>query len=166
MSKRVVVINGYAESGKDSFVELANQFVNLKNYSSVDEIKSFLYHIGWNGEKDNKTRNFICELKKMLTAYNDYPFKCLKKEYEAFKKDSTYVLLFFHIREPKEIERAVREFNAVTLLIKREKRNTYTNSGDAKVDNYEYDYVIENNGSIEELRRKVENFLHEIDLVE
>ena len=83
MSKRVVVINGYAESGKDSFVELAKQFVNLKNYSSVDEIKSFLYQIGWSGEKDNKTRDFICELKKMLTAYNDYPFKCLKKEYAA-----------------------------------------------------------------------------------
>ncbi|SET61420.1 nucleoside/nucleotide kinase family protein [[Clostridium] polysaccharolyticum] len=165
MEKRVVIINGYAESGKDSFVELAKEFVQLKNYSSVDEIKEFLYQIGWNGKKDNKTREFICELKRMLTAYNDYPFECLKKEYEAFKRDSTYVLLFLHIREPEEIKRAVREFKAVTLLIMREKRNIYTNSGDANVDNYKYDYVIENNGSKMELCSKVKKFLDEIGLL-
>lgn len=163
--KKVIIINGYAESGKDTFVKFVNQFVSVRNYSSVDEIKKLLIQVGWNGNKDDKSRSLICEMKKLLTAYNDYPFECLKREYEIFQKDSTNVLLFFHIREPQEIQRAVKEFQAKTLLVTRKVKREYENSSDREVDNYNYDYVVENNGSEAELIEKVELFLNSIGIV-
>ena len=54
-------------------------------------------------------------------------------------------LMFIHIREPEEIERAVDAFGAQTLLIKRANLdNIASNYSDANVDQYHYDFVIYN----------------------
>ena len=69
-------------------------------------------------------------------------------------------VLFLHIREPEEIKRAVKEFNAKTILIIRNSvRHITSNIGDKNVFDYEYDFVIENNGTIEELKKETEKFL-------
>ena len=53
--------------------------------------------------------------------------------------------MFIHIREPEEIERAVKAFGAKTLLVKREGLdNISSNYSDASVENYNYDFVIYN----------------------
>ena len=57
-----------------------------------------------------------------------------------------------------------KEFNAITLLIRRDAAESQKVSchSDKNVLNYEYDYVIENNGSLEELENKAYNFLKTI----
>ena len=57
----------------------------------------------------------------------------------------------------------VLEFNAKTLFIKRDDINKITsNYSDASVENYNYDYVI-NNTTLEELENKAKNFYNLIN---
>lgn len=52
-------------------------------------------------------------------------------------------MLFLHIREPEEIERAKNEFGAKTVLVKRDSiKHITSNMADGRVFNYEYDTAI------------------------
>ena len=72
--------------------------------------------------------------------------------------------MFFHVREPREIERCVKEFNAKTLLIRRPSDNNdkYGNHADDDVEKFDYDYIIENDAGLEELSVMAKNFVDEI----
>ena len=124
-------------------------------FASVKKIAKI---IGWNGEKDEKSRKFLSDLKKLTTEYNDMSFNSIKNTVEKFK-NSDSELLFIHIREPEEIMRASYEFNAYTLLIKRRGHNKITtNYSDASVENYDYDYIIENT-TLENLDKEAKDFV-------
>ena len=71
-------------------------------------------------------------------------FNSIKDAVSKFYSDDNEIM-FIHIREPEEIKRAVNSFNAKTLLIKRDGQEIIkTNYSDANVENYNYDYIIEN----------------------
>ena len=174
MKKHIYVINGSGGVGKDTFVELIKKCLQdrqlngvLINFSSVDDIKRIAYELGWDGGKSEKDRKFLSDLKYLATEYNDFPFNCMKKMVHSFKADEVSLVLFLHIREPKEIERAVAEFGCKTILIKRDRvKHITTNMADKNVFNYKYDFVIENNGTLDELRQKCNKFVEEIVLKE
>ena len=71
--------------------------------------------------------------------------------------------MFLHIREPEEITRAVKAFGAKTILVIRNtvKRIT-SNIADENVFNYNYDFIIDNNGTKEELNSKAKKFIQEV----
>lgn len=105
MKKKVIIINGTGGSGKDTFVEFCKEHVPVMNVSSVDVIKSAASVLGWDGKKDEKSRKFLSDLKKLAVEYNDSVFKYIKDEYDKFIHGREAVLMFIHIREPEEIER-------------------------------------------------------------
>ena len=161
MNKKVIIINGTGGSGKDTFVEFCIKYGKVVNFSSVDKVKEIARLVGWNEDKTENDRKFLCDLKKLTTEYNDMSFNSIKEAKEKFD-ESDNEILFIHIREPEEIERAVVAFNAKTLLVKRVGlANIESNSSDANVDNYSYDFVIENN-TLEELEQSAINFVCEI----
>ena len=159
MDKKIFIINGIATSGKDTFVELVSEFAPTKNISSVDKIKEIARLIGWDGEsKTEKDRKFLSDLKLLTSKYCDMPFQYMKEQVENFN-NSKDLCLFLHIREPEEIERAVKEFNAKTILVTRYSVDPITsNTSDANVNNYKYDYEIANNGTLEDFKRMAEYF--------
>ncbi len=158
MTKKVVIINGTGGSGKDTFVEFASKYANVYNFSSVDKVKEIAKDIGWTGTKTEKDRKFLHDLKMLTTEYNDMPFNSIKGAFENFK-NSDDEIMFIHIREPEGIERAAKEFNAETLLVRRENYDTITsNYADASVENYNYDFVI-NNSTLESLESEAKNFV-------
>lgn len=109
--------------------------------------------LGWNGEKDEKGRRLLSDLKDAATRYCDLPMK-LMRDYQEMLEDifPPVDILFFHIRESEEIDRAKKEFNAITLLVKRPDAEKVTsNHADKNVDDYSYDYTIYNNGTLAEL---------------
>ena len=159
MYKRVFIINGSGGCGKDTFVSLVSDISYTINFSSVDKVKEIATIIGWDGGKTEKDRKFLSDLKLLCTDYNDMPLNSMKDKYEEFL-DSHANFLFLHIREPEEIERAKRIFNAKTILIKRDSVEHITsNMADANVFNYSYDIVINNNEGIEELEDKAYSFV-------
>ena len=161
MQKEIIIINGTGGSGKDTFVELCSKYGKVKNFSSIDKVKEVAKVIGWTGTKTEKDRKFLSDLKRLTTEYNDMAFNSIKEEVEKFNKTEEEII-FIHIREPEEIERAKIAFNAKTLLVKRiGLKNIETNYSDANVDNYDYDYIIENT-TLEDLDKQAKEFINEI----
>lgn len=172
MNKKVYIINGSAGVGKDTFVGLISIHLNdiyrrlntVINFSSVDKVKEIAKEIGWNGKKTEKDRKFLSDLKVLTSDYCDMPFNSMKEKYDYFMSDECKsVVLFLHIREPEEVKRAKQEFNAETILIRRDSiKHVTSNMADKNVFNYKYDYVIDNDGTIEEFCQKAKEFVNNI----
>ena len=163
MEKQIIIINGTGGSGKDTFVEFCMKYEKVMNFSSIDKVKEIATMIGWKGTKTDKDRKFLSDLKKLTTEYNDMAFNSIIDAVCRFN-DSDNNILFIHIREPEEIKRAVDYFGAKTLLVKRTGLdNIETNSSDANVDNYPYDYTIQNN-TLEELDQTAEQFVKQFNV--
>lgn len=87
-------------------------------------------------------------------------FKAFLKDYDV---DDFNSIIFIHCREPKEIQKFVERKGAITLFITRPEINPIqTNDADANVCNYSYDYYISNDGTIDDLKEKAQEFLHKI----
>ena len=161
MNKNIIVINGTGGSGKDTFVEYVSKYAKVYNFSSVDKVKEIAKLIGWTGTKTDKDRKFLSDLKKLTTNYNDMSFVSIKEAINKFNTSDDEIM-FIHIREPEEIQRVVDNFSAKTLLIKREGLKIIdTNSSDANVENYKYDYTIINT-TLENLDKSALDFVQDL----
>lgn len=151
LSKKVFIINGSGGVGKDTFCEYIGHYAKVKVISSIDLVKDYASKMGWNGSKTPRDRKFLSDLKDLLTKYNDYPFRDICQKVLWFKEDDNE-FLFIHIREPEEIDRAKREFNAHTILMVNDNvKGIYSNHADARVLEYNYDIVIDNSGTLKDL---------------
>ncbi len=163
MNKKIIVINGSGGVGKDTFVEFCGEFANVKNISSVDKVKEAAQIlVNWNGEKDDKSRKLLVDLKQLSIDYNDYPMLYIKQEAEKFRENEEQKMMFVHIREISEIKKVKDLLNAKTLLITSTRvPKITTNQSDANVEQYEYDYYISNDGTLEELKEIAKQFVME-----
>ena len=165
MAKNIFIVNGSGGVGKDTFAELLDLFVDVEKISSVDFVKEVAKTCGWDGSsKGDKDRKFLSDLKIAMSEYNDLPFRrvraCVYK-FECLGTFKDHVLLI-DIREPEEIERAKKTFGAKTILIKNDRVAPITsNMADANVLNYNYDFVIENNGTLEEFEETIKKWAEE-----
>lgn len=163
IKKYIFITNGMARSGKDTFAEYINDFVPTLKYSSIDKVKDIAKQCGWDGTKDEKSRKFLSDLKVLTSQFNDMPFQAIKTVVEQFKEDKEKRILLIDIREPTEIEKVKKTFNAKTILIKRNSvKNITSNMADANVFNYKYDYIIENNGTLDEFYWTVYKFVKDV----
>lgn len=162
--KKVYVINGSGGVGKDTFVMSVLEHLNFRgvNISSITPIKQLASQIGWTGGKTEKDRKFLSDLKDLCTNYNDYPMQYLRGQCKPFLKDEIYKgckVMFMHIREPKEIQKAVDEFGAKTILVLNNNvKQIVSNHADDEVYSYRYDMVIDNSGSLEQLKESAKTF--------
>lgn len=160
MIKQIFITNGMARCGKDTFAKILNEFTPTLKYSSIDCVKNIARKCKWKGGKSEKDRKFLSDLKMLLSQYNDLPFSDVKEVVDFFLISNFYHnVLIIDIREPEEIERAKKEFGAKTILIKNDNVKSITsNPADAGVYNYNYDYIIENNGTLDEFKKKIKQF--------
>lgn len=157
--KKIFVINGRPRSGKDTFINFVSKYAKTKNFSSIDKIKELAFKIGWDGKKDYKGRWLLSELKRILSHYNDIPFKVSCEEIEKFL-NSDEEIMFVCIREPEEIEKIVKKYNAETIIVKRETDEVLSNDSDRYVEEYtNYTYQLENNEDLEKLETKAKSFV-------
>ncbi len=157
---KIYVINGSGGTGKDTFCEITAKYYKVRNVSSITPIVEIAKFAGWDGEKTDKARRLLARLKEVFTEYNDLSFNyCVKQANEFLKSDEQ--IMFVHIREPKEIERFKEKINCNTILVRRQSvtdGKVYGNSADDEVENYNYDYIIDNNGDLEQLENTVKSF--------
>lgn len=159
--KIIAVLNGKPTSGKDTFAKCCGEYVRTRHISSVGLVKQMALKIGWDGAKDDDGRLLLSNLKKTLYQYHDTIFKDLKcRIMDWYASDDE--LLFIDIREPDEIERAVKEFKAITVLVDRDVPDVDSNASDMDVLNYQYDYVVDNNGTMEDLSNTAYTFVESL----
>lgn len=155
--KEIVVINGSGGSGKSTFVSFVKKYSSVYEISSVERIKQAATLLGWNGEKTEKDRKFLSDLKFLTSAYNDLSFNIILDEIKNFL-ESNYEILFIHMREIEEIKRLKSMYDITTLLIKNNSiKPILSNEADKNVYNYNYDIVIENN-SLKQLEEEAKKF--------
>lgn len=172
---RVVIINGIGGAGKDQFVKFCQELLETDdlvnrclNVSTVDYVKEIAGYCGWNGEKDPASRKFLSDLKKAMTEWRDLPIMDVKGQLNRYSNICRWngvedTVAFVHCREPEEIARLVGELNAITLLIRRESAENVQqiNDSDNNVLNYSYDYIVQNEGTLEDLKASARMFLRD-----
>ena len=159
--KTVLIVNGKPRAGKDTFVELLSYMIPVYKYSIIEKVKCVALDCGWKGKKEERDRKFLYELKKLTDEYSDMSFVDVYERIEAFAKDEIKEVLFaVDIRDPEDIEMMKDLTGAFTVFIENENVPEITsNPADANVANYEYDFVIKNNGTMDDYKREVYNFL-------
>lgn len=167
----VICVNGYPESGKTLFEDYCCEFCDYSlKVSSIDYVKEVAKILGWDGEKTPETRKFLSDLKQVLISapWDDLPLKSINnvinrkvRELQGVKGD---LFVFCDVREPEELEKMKRVFGSTNILINRGLApGTYlSNSSDIQVLDYNYDYIIDNNGTKEELKESAELFINQI----
>ena len=155
MNKQVIIINGQGGVGKDTICDIVKKHYGTKIVSSIDAIKAIAIYGGWDGKKDLKGRKLLSDIKLAFSEYNNLPFKRMMHEINIFLTFRDEQILFIHVREPEEIKKLVSEYPRIkTLLItKGENPLDFGNMADDNVLNYNYDFVFENNGELENLER-------------
>lgn len=176
--KQVIIINGQGGCGKDTLMNAVAEKYNVVSISAIDKIKVAAETLGWNGSKDPKDRKFLADLKKLSDDYNGFTMTYIINKFILFIADikGHNDILFICIREPENIKIASNLINEVlkvkipgtsvaTLLIMRGEHKTYGNSSDDSVDNYDYDYMFDNNAPLEESKEKFISFIENNILV-
>lgn len=168
---KIFIVNGQGGCGKTTFEEAVASYA--RNYpnnkivgitSIIAPIKDVAKTFGYREDrKDEKDRKFLFELKKLLGEYNDYPYSQMKLWILYY----VYIgaeALFIDAREKEDIERLVNDYDAQTILIVRGPQKEYGNEADDKVfkDKVNYDYIINNDGSLSWLRDKAYKFYDEV----
>lgn len=175
----LIVINGHPEAGKDTFVKMFAEVAgedNVLNVSTIDYVKSIAIKCGWDGSKTPENRKFLSDLKDVLSQWGDVPYKQVMSSIDywlaARSVRMTHNLgadymwkaprgfIFIHCREPEEIKKFVERNDAITVFVKRPGNNQeiYNNHADANVEKYLYDYIINNNGTLEALSELAKDF--------
>ena len=133
------------------YVILSLNTLKQKKISSITPVLKIAKAGGWNGDKDDKSRKLLSDLKHLFTNYNDLSFHYLKSQTEEFLL-SDDKMLFIHMREPEEIGKYLKyatekQLTYKTLLIKRDpmEHKIYGNDADDMVDYYHYDTIYKNN---------------------
>lgn len=169
--RRTVIINGHANAGKDEIAKIAKKILDtpIYNISSITPVMEIAKLMGWDGKKDERSRELLSNLKDLWVEFNNGPINQLVKTVDEI--DDRYsppdpYLIFVHIREPEEIEKFKTNYpDTTTVLVKRDSIETYNNRADSFVNEYNYDYIIENNGTLVELEDSVKTLLKDLNIL-
>lgn len=158
--KQIIIINGLPQCGKDTFVKMCSKYAKVQNFSSIGFIKDVATYAGWNGIKDDKGRWLLSELKQTLTLYDDIPNKKVIEKIKEFK-NSNDEILFIHIREADEIRKVCNAYKeAQTLIVKRPSFvSMVSNDSDRYVSEYTYDFLLNNDSTLESMELKAKAFV-------
>lgn len=163
--KKVYITNGSATNGKDTFAKMISKYIPTYKYSSIDLVKTMLEFAGIPKEpKTEEKRLLYSDIKDRLTKYDNIPFKDIASVVKDFKDNLIGAeVLLIDIREPEEIARAVKTFGAETILVRNPNAiKIESNHADRDVENYKYDYIIENDGTLLQLEEVAKLFIKEI----
>ena len=167
----VVIINGSGGCGKSEFVKQCREtkILPVYEFSSVDYVKEVARYCGWNGEKTDRDRAFLHDLKMALEKWKDIPTIDVISKIEAQMDGKTDNLFFVNIREIhnivrfKQIVKETLKLPCYDMLVINDNVPVITsNSADAQVRIHSYDYYIHNNGTLDELKDKAKEFVENI----
>lgn len=167
---KIYIVNGAAGSGKTTFED----YICTKIYpygfkvSTIDFIKKLATQCGWEGTKTPKDRKMLSDMKDILTEWGDVPIKAVNNAVEDFTYDLikndfsiTKAVIFIDCREPEEIEKLKKIYNAKTILVRREsaEKAPTSNHADANILKFDYDLILWNNNSIEDFFNTIDDFM-------
>jgi len=165
--KKILIVNGHPKSGKTEMENIIAKHVNSIIYSSITPVKDYYKkYFGWDGNENNKTeeiRRDLSALKRMLVEEFDYIYTKVAEKMRELYNNPYCEILMVDSREIEEIERFKNCFQAITVFVRNDRcEKIDSNESDANVENYKYDYYINNNGTLEDLEKEVYEFVDKL----
>lgn len=175
---KIFIVAGKANCGKDTTCELIDNYIKLKQKKVVNlqfssYIKMYAKTISdWNGEEETKPRSLLQELGTEVIRKkidNDFFIKRIVGDIEVYSYYADAITIS-DARLPEELDSIKKAFNSVyKIKIERPNFENDLNNVERKhitevaLDNYsDYDYVIVNDGTIEDLNKKVIKIVDEV----
>ncbi len=168
---KVVIINGVGRSGKDTFVNMCKMIdPKIQNYSTVDAVKDVARKMGWHDDKSDAGRKFLSDIKEVWDNYNygatSVIIRRVSNYIDLMKEMSLESSVFVHCREPHKIAEMKQKFeelgySTITLLVENPNvPDITTNPSDRDVREYDYDVVVDNDGTLDDLRSSARWFYY------
>ena len=176
---KLVVFGGKANSGKDTSAEYLDRFYEEKGLKVVNiqiayYIKMYAKQIGnWDGAEDTKPRDLLQRIGTEVirnTIDKDFFIKRILEDIEVYShffdvitiSDARFHREFDKIRKkfPEAYCVHVTRPNYVSRLTAKQKAH----ATEAEVDTYpKYDYELVNDGTLEDLEKRVKKLMKEVD---
>lgn len=167
---QIIIIAGYPHHGKSEFVKQCKEYPGYEvvELSTVDWPKQVAAYCGYDGsDKNEKYRRFLNEIKNALENMDGSPSNKVIENIRVFQEYNVKNYIFFvNIREARRIsefkEKVLAAFgiNCTTLFINNPNEpRILTNYADRRVKDYNYDYYITNDGTLNDLKAKAFYFL-------
>lgn len=175
--EKIFIIAGKARQGKDTVYEFIKEYYKEKkvlylpnNYYMRDYAKRIM---GWNGSDEDKPRDLLIKLGDIARNEIDKHFFIKRTIDDIYVFSSFYdIIVLPDARFPYEIEMMKEKYSeAISINVIRPNYISEI-SNDAKkhttetsLDSYDkYDYKIINNGTLEDLKKKVFDLLDKIEV--
>lgn len=170
----IYIVNGLPTCGKSTFEFIVQKFLGInacRSFSTIAPIKALARDIGWNGEKDPKSRKFLSDLKDLTTKFNDYSFNWVRdkiqEQYQCAANlfiPRNKVCIFVDSREPEDIQKYLNYYpEAKSLLVIRpgaEPSSASNHADDSThIFSVNYDITIFNDGDIPKLEETAKQFI-------
>lgn len=178
--RKLVITNGTGGAGKDTFCQMVKKELEeigfeTWRYSYVDFTRNMLHEFADidTSKKTDKDRKLLAAINHALEEYDDIPFKdccdlindfllSFQNRYEPMtdtyeKNDTDFI--FLDVRSPEIINRFKEKYkNVYTVLVDNGKLTDATPE-DLNVKNYDYDYMINNTGTLCDLEQQAHDFV-------
>ena len=175
---KIFLIAGKASSGKNTVAEIIKDYYIEKDKTSVitsysKYIKLFAMELlDWDGLEENKPRTFLQDLGSIVrnNIHNEYFFT--NRMIDDIKIYNNYVdnVIVSDIRLPLELSEVKNKYeNAYSIKVNRSKENELNeiqknHATETSIDKMnEFDYLIDNDSSLENLKRVVYSILDTIN---
>lgn len=174
----IFIVSGKANSGKDTSCDLINNYVRIKNKNSINlqfssYIKTYAKKIsGWDGSEKEKPRTLLQQLGTDIIRDkidNNFFINRIIGDIKVYSYYFDFITIS-DARFPEEIDSIYKEFkNVYRLRIERPgfvnnlDNNEKKHISEIALDDYNnYDYVVINDSSLEELNNKLRNIVDEV----
>ncbi len=174
MVENIILFAGKAGAGKNFSADKAAFVLDESNITSkqvafADKVKETAYSLLWDGVKDERGRRLLQHVGAVGREYDkDIWVKLCIKEIDSW--EGTGVALITDLRFPNELEKVKEAFpNKVKVvhIIGRQADlgNNAKDISEHAMDEFDdYDYVINNNGSEEDLLQEVRAMLSSFEI--
>lgn len=171
---QIFLLSGKARSGKDTVADiLEEQFINKKvlRIAYADDVKYICKtYLGWDGEKDETGRTLLQEVGTILGRghLGENYWVDRVKDILFFSQNRYDVVIITDCRFPNEIEVIQDAYKGRCTSIRVERPNHQSGLNAAQMehisetalDDYEFDFEIMNDGSLDDLSRKINNIIN------
>ena len=154
-------MSGKARSGKDTAADVILKKYNGIPFAFADDVKKIAYnHFGWHGEKDELGRKLLQDIGTTGRNYNRdlWANKTVDMIQEwSLQSSGNQLAVVTDTRYPNEIQRIKHEFtDVVTIRITRDSVEKLKHPSETALDQWtDWDYLVGNNGSLEEFQEKI-----------
>lgn len=181
--KLVIGISGKARNGKDTIADyFIKKHPKIKKVAFADLLKEQAKYLGWDGEKDLGGRTFIQTLSEPIKAYGNWLAQKYPNEYGDFSdnryysaslyrkimKDYGNIFIISDMRFYNEWEllKSKTDIKFISIRVDRFENGKPFDNGlsdeqkkhnsETELDNIKMDYTIKNDGSLEDLYKKLD----------